>query len=99
MATNSISLKLDQGLLSILSEGTKRTPLKRPELIRRTLRRHLREVIEAEARSVPPRLTTVSPWPKWALAKAYRRAGVDWDKIEAAAVAAQRVPDERGGRV
>jgi hypothetical protein len=92
MTTTSVSLRLDKALLSMLSEGSQRTPLKKPELIRRTLRLHLREVIETEARSSPSRLTMVSPWPKGALAKAYRRAGADWDKVESAAVAAQGLP-------
>lgn len=92
MATTSVSLRLDHALLSMLSEGSQRTPLKKPELIRRTLRLHLREVIEAEALCTGPRRTAISPWPKGALAKAYRRAGKQWDKVESAAAAAQGAP-------
>jgi hypothetical protein len=97
MMTTSVSLRLDKRLLSMLSKGSQRTPLKKPELIRRTLRLHLQEVIEAEALSPAPRLSAISPWPKGALAKAYRRAGKQWDKVESAA-AAQGTRERSSGR-
>ena len=86
-----ISVRLDRELLSLLSEGRRRTPLNKQELVRRTLRRHLREVIESEAKSPISKLTTVSPWPRGALKRAYKRADKDWDDVEARAAAAQAV--------
>ena len=87
-----MALRLDKQLLTLLSEGKRKTALKTPELIRRTLRRHLREVIEAEAAILEPPLTSVAPWRPGALTRAYHRAGKKWDRIEAAAVAAQPRP-------
>jgi hypothetical protein len=76
----------------MLAEGSERTSFRKTELIRRTLRLHLREVIEAETRSNVGQLTAVAPWPKGALARAYRRTGTEWDKMESAASAAQGRP-------
>jgi hypothetical protein len=91
MAMNPVTLRLDKRSLSLLSEGTRRTKLNKGELIRRTLRNYLPEVIEQEAAPVE-RVTAVSPWPRGALAKAYRRANRDWDRVEAAATTAQGKP-------
>ena len=90
MATAPISLRLEKDLLDLLSEGKRRTPLNQQQLVRRTLRLHLRAVIESEAKA--PRLTAVSPWPRGALAKAYKRTEKDWNEVESAAIAAQGVP-------
>jgi len=60
--------------------------------LRRTLRLHLSEVIEQEASTSTARITNVDPWPRGALAKAYRRADKAWNRIEAAATAAQGQP-------
>ena len=87
-----ISVRLDKELLSLLAEGRRRTPLNKQELVRRTLRLHLREVIEGEAKIPISRLTTVSPWPRGALNRAYKRADKDWDDVEARAAAAQGTP-------
>jgi len=87
-----ISVRLDKELLSLLAEGRRRTPLNKQELVRRTLRLHLREVIEGEAKIPISRLTTVSPWPRGALKRAYKRADKDWDDVEARAAAAQGTP-------
>ncbi len=38
------------------------------------------------------KVTTVAPWPKGALAKAYKRISRKWDRVETAAVTAQSVP-------
>ena len=92
MASLPISIRLDKELLSLLSEGKRRTPLNKQELVRRTLRLHLREVIESEAKVPLSRLTTVSPWPRGALKRAYKRTEKDWDQIEAKATAAQGTP-------
>ena len=46
MATIPMSVRLDKDLISLLSEGRRRTPLNKQELVRRTLRLHLQEVIE-----------------------------------------------------
>ncbi len=87
-----MSVRLDKDLLSLLSEGRRRTPLNKQQLVRRTLRLHLRDVIESESKLPPPRVTTVSPWPRGALARAYKRAEKAWDRIEALATAAQGRP-------
>ena len=92
MATIPMSVRLDKDLLALLSEGRRRTPLNKQQLVRRTLRLHLREVIESESKLPLSRVTTVSPWPRGALAKAYQRAGKGWDRIEAVATAAQGRP-------
>lgn len=88
-------IRIEKELMDLLSEGTRRTPHKKQELIRLTLRRHLREVIESEAvhkGKVP--LTNIKPWPKGALSAAYKEIAAEgWDKVEAAAVrAGQRRP-------
>jgi hypothetical protein len=88
-----ISLRLDRELHLLLSEGRRRTPLKKQELIRRTLRKHLRGVIEQE--SVKSPLTNVPPLARGAMAKVYRRLGrvePEWDRVEEAAVRGQRPP-------
>jgi len=73
--------------------GSRRTHHNKRTLIRLTLRRYLPEVIEREAQPEPaPRLTSVAPWSRGALLKAYRRVERSWDKVEAAATAAQRAP-------
>jgi hypothetical protein len=87
-----LSIRLDKELHSLLSEGARRTPFNQRELLRRTLRLHLREVIEREALSPAARITNLDPWPRGALAKAYRRADKAWDRVEAAATAAQGQP-------
>jgi hypothetical protein len=92
MKTMPLSIRLDKELRSLLSEGARRTPFNQRELLRRTLRLHLREVIEREAIAPNTRLTNVAPWPRGALAKAYRRVDKDWERIEAAATAAQGRP-------
>jgi hypothetical protein len=92
MKTMPLSIRLDRNLCSLLAEGARRTPFNQRELLRRTLRLHLREVIEREAATPEARITNVEPWPRGRLAKAYRRAGKAWDRIEAAATAAQHRP-------
>jgi len=87
-----LSIRLDKELQSLLSEGARRTPFNKRELLRRTLRLHLREVIEREATTPAGRLTNIDPWPRGALAKAYQQADKIWEKIEAAATAAQGRP-------
>ena len=90
--TIPLSIRLDEELHSLLSEGARRTPLNRRELLRRTLRLHLREVIEQEAASSTPHLTNISPWPPGALAKAYKRVERNWEGVEAAGTSAQDRP-------
>jgi hypothetical protein len=80
---------LDKKLIDLLAEGKRRTPLNKQELVRRTLRLHLREVIESESTTPAPRLTTIAPWPRGALKRAYKRVEKEWDRTEAAAIAAQ----------
>ena len=96
MKTIPVSIRLDKKLQSLLSEGARRTPFNKRELLRRTLRLHLREVIEQEAVTPQARITTIAPWPPGALAKAYKRVEKDWKHIEAAATAAQGEPSYIG---
>jgi hypothetical protein len=92
MKTMPLSIRLDKCLCALLAEGARRTPLNQRELLRRTLRLHLREVIEREAVGPQARITNIDPWPRGRLAKAYRREDKAWDRIEAAATAAQGRP-------
>jgi hypothetical protein len=94
MPVAPMPIRLEKELTDLLTEGAKRTPHKKQELVRLTLRRHLKDVIEEEA--VEPkkgRITNIEPWPKGALTAAYKRtANEDWDKVELAAMRAQRKP-------
>ena len=92
MKTLPLSIRLDKKLRSLLVEGARRTPLNQRELLRRTLRLHLREVIEREAASLETRITDLEPWPRGCLARAYRRVDRAWDRTEAPATAAQGRP-------
>lgn len=92
MKTAPLSIRLDKNLRSLLAEGARRTPLNQRELLRRTLRLHLREVIEREATATQGRLTNVNPWPRGCLTKAYRRVDRAWERVEASATAAQGQP-------
>jgi hypothetical protein len=88
-------IRLEKELVTLLSEGARRTPHRKQELVRITLRRHLREVIEAEAiRPAKGRVTNIEPWPKGLLTRIFRETAEEgWDEIEAAAVkAGQRAP-------
>jgi hypothetical protein len=94
MKTIPVPVRLDGALRKMLSDGARRTPHKKQDLIRMTLRRHLRDVIEQEATAMsPPRITNIDPWPRSVVEKAYRRMGRDWDALEDAAVRAQGKPD------
>jgi len=87
-----ISLRLDRNLHNMLRDGKKRTSLNPAELIRRTLRGHLSEVIEYESRE-PRRITNVAPLRRGLMAKVYKEiAHEGWDEIEAKATAAQLRP-------
>lgn len=92
MKTTPFSIRLDKQLRSLLAEGARRTPFNQRELLRRTLQLHLGEVIEREALTPQRRITNIAPWPRGALAKAYRRVEKEWDQVEAAATAAQGRP-------
>jgi len=95
MAMAPISLRLDKDIHRLLSEGRRRTPLKKQELIRRTLRDYLPRIIEQESRKPISRVTNISPWPSGTLAKAYQRLAKiekDWDRIEEAAIKARGRP-------
>ena len=94
MRTVSCPLRVERELQDVLREGARRTPHKKQELIRITLRRHLRTVIEQEAaKTEGQRLTNIEPWPKGLLEKAYKRVGAEWDKLETIATRAQGKPD------
>src|SRR2546428_2400160 len=90
--TMPLSIRLDKELHSLLSEGARRTPLNKRELLRRTLRLHLRSVIESEVVTPDKRVTNIQPWPRGALAKAYQRVDGSWERTEAAATSAQGPP-------
>jgi hypothetical protein len=92
MKTLPLSIRLDEELRSVLAEGARRTRLNQRELLRRTLRLHLREVIESEVLAADFRLTNVEPWPRGELARAYRRVEKDWEQAEASATTAQDRP-------
>jgi hypothetical protein len=89
-----LPLRIERELDDLLDEGSRRTPYKKQELIRLTLRRHLRAVIEQEAITAQPRrITNVPPWRKGALRQAYRRISREgWEQIEEAAIRAQGKP-------
>jgi hypothetical protein len=94
MKTAPFPLRLDEDIHKALSEGTRRTPFPKQELIRLTLRRHLREVIEHESvRPTEAPLTSVVPWPEGKLAAAYRREEKNWKAIEELATRAQGAPN------
>ena len=95
MAVTPMPIRMEKELVELLKEGVRRTPHKKQELVRLTLRRHLREVIEAEAtRPAKGRVTNVEPWPKGVQAKIYKETAEEgWDKVEEAAVrAGQKKP-------
>src|SRR5947208_10505409 len=93
--TTPLPLRVEKELHDLLTEGSRRTPHKKQELVRLTLRRHLREVIEEEAGpATKSRLTNIEPWPKGMLTRIYKKLEHEgWDKVEAAAVRAQRKPN------
>ena len=94
MKNHPMPVRLDQSLQDALREGARRTPHKKQELIRLTLRRHLREVIEQEAVVTSARrITNIEPWPEKVIAQAYKRIGTEWDALEEAATRAQGTPD------
>jgi len=88
-----MSIRLDDDLIALLSKGARRTGQKKQALVRLTLRQHLSEVIERESMKVSiSRVTTLAPWPRGALTKAYKRAGKNDDHVEAFAATAQGKP-------
>jgi hypothetical protein len=94
MKTMPVPVRLDKFLQETLRKGALRTPHKKQELIRLTLRRYLRAVIEQEAVVTPAkRITNIDPWPEPVIARAYKRIGREWDAIEEAATRAQGTPD------
>jgi hypothetical protein len=90
MRVSPMPIRLEKELIELLKEGARRTPHKKQELVRLTLRRHLQEVIEEEATRPPKgRVTNVEPWPKGLLTKIYKEIEHEgWDKVEEAAVRA-----------
>ena len=83
-------VRFEAELQELLQDGARRTPHKKQELIRITLRRYLSKVIEQEAvKRKQKRLTTIEPWPKSVVEKAYKQMGGDWDALEEAATKAQ----------
>lgn len=96
MPVAPMPIRLEKELMDLLKEGARRTPHKKQELVRLTLRRHLRETIEEEARPAKEgRVTNIEPWPRGMLTRIYKELEHEgWDKVEAAAVQAgqQRPP-------
>jgi hypothetical protein len=94
MLTRPMPVRFEPELQELLREGARRTPHKKQELIRITLRRYLPKVIEQEAvESTRKRLTNIEPWPKGTLDKAYKQIGREWDKLEESAARSQGKPD------
>ena len=87
-------IRIEKELMDVLDEGARRTPHKKQELIRITLRRHLRQVIDEEStKGVSHRITNVEPWSRGVLAAAYKAVAKErWDEIEDAATRAQGKP-------
>jgi hypothetical protein len=94
MPVTPMPIRIEKELVDLLNEGSRRTLHKKQELIRLTLRRHLREVIEEESIKPPGKVTNVQPWPKGLLTRIYQEIQQEnWDKVEAAAVrAGQKTP-------
>jgi hypothetical protein len=90
--TQPVPLRLDPDLTALLQEGALRTPYKQAALVRLTLRRHLRAVIEEEATTPPLTLTNVKPWPRGTLSRAYVVTAQEDRTLETAATAAQSTP-------
>ena len=94
MLAKPMPVRFEPELQKLLREGARRTPHKKQELIRITLRRYLPRVIEQEAgKRSGGRLTRLEPWSRSTLEKAYRQIGNEWDALEEAAVKAQGRPD------
>jgi len=94
MLTKPMPVRFEPELQALLREGARRTPHKKQELIRITLRRHLSHVIEQEAgKQRRGRLTRIEPWSGATLKKAYQKMGREWDALEEAATKAQGKPD------
>jgi hypothetical protein len=94
MKTIPVTVRLDRDLQIALQEGAQRTTLNRGELIRLTLRRYLRNVIEQEIVTTPARrITNIEPWPRKVVEAAYRLMGKEWDKVEGTVTHAQGKPD------
>jgi hypothetical protein len=87
-----MAVRFDDDVRRLLTEGARRTPLSKQELVRRTLRQFLRVVIDQEASTPVKRLTNVEPWPPGVLARALKKTEKDWEQIEAAAMAARPRP-------
>lgn len=88
--THPVPLRLDPELAALLQEGARRTPYKQAALVRLTLRRHLRALIEAEALPPPSApLTNVAPWPRGTLTRAYKVTAREDRVLEDAGAAAQ----------
>ena len=87
-----MAVRFDDDVRRLLTEGARRTPLTKQELVRRTLRQFLRVVIDQEASTPVQRITNVEPWPRGALTKAWKKTDKDWEEAEAAAMAARRPP-------
>jgi hypothetical protein len=92
MPTKPIPVRFEPELLSLLQEGVRRTPHKKQELIRITLRQHLASVIEAESSGPIERITNIKPWRESDLKKAYKRVRTEWDQLDEIATAAQGKP-------
>jgi hypothetical protein len=90
MPVTPMPIRMEKELVDLLNEGARRTPHKKQELIRLTLRRHLRSVIEDEAvKPANGRITNIEPWAKGLLTKIHREIEHEgWDKVEKAAVRA-----------
>jgi len=92
-ATKPMPVRFEKALIATLEEGMRRTPHKKQELIRITLRRYLPRVIEEESvKKTTGRITNVEPWPKSVLKELYKKRDREWEKVEDAATKAQGTP-------
>ena len=87
-ATKPFPVRFEKDLMRSLNEGVRRTPHKKQELIRITLRRYLPQVIEEEAVQKKPRegweksLAKIKSNPLNAEEKAWLDAPNDFDEKE-----------------
>jgi hypothetical protein len=94
MLTKPVPVRFEPELQALLRDGARRTPHKKQELIRITLRRYLPKVIRQEAgKPERGRLTRLEPWSGPVLKRAYQKLGSEWDALEEAATHAQGRPD------
>jgi hypothetical protein len=89
-ATTLYPLRLSGELLRQIREAARGTHLEQSEVVRQSIRLGLPRLLKELSESSP--LTNVKPFPKGALARAYRHSDPGWNRVEAAATRAQSAP-------